>query len=396
MMLECKNLSVFYGQHHALDGVSLRIEPGEIVVILGANGAGKSTLLKAIGGIVQAESGSQILVDGVDITNFRAHEVVETGLALVPEGRGIFGELTVLENLTLGAFPDRAKNSESGNLDRILTLFPILHERKNQIVRTMSGGEQQMVAVGRAMMSAPSILMLDEPSLGLSPILCSELFKTLEEVRKTGVGILLVEQNAKQSLAIADRGYVLEVGRIVGEDEADNLMNDPAVQQAYLGGSDGTPVSGQPKVHDITEEEPSAEPALIGSAQDYAIRVQPNSRPDIASSRIQSDEISALVNRAVEVETSQQQANGAVNRPLSSTPAPKAGEPLKRVLEEIEQSARDARLKNRPSENNVTDAGAGDIETPIRPVIEVYRKPRIEVYKRRKSKTGDIMVKVKR
>ncbi len=394
-MLECKNLSVFYGQHHALDGVSVRIEPGEIVVILGANGAGKSTLLKAIGGIVQAESGSQILVNDVDITSFPAHEVVETGLALVPEGRGIFGELTVLENLKLGAFPVRAKDSEGRNLDRILTLFPKLHERRNQIVRTMSGGEQQMVAIGRAMMSAPSILMLDEPSLGLSPILCSELFKTLEEVRKTGVGILLVEQNAKQSLAIADRGYLLEVGRIVGEDEADKLVNDPAVQQAYLGGSASTSVSGQPNVREMEKEEQYPDQPLTGPAQDYAIRVQPRSRSEIASRQIQPDEISALVNRAVEVEASQQETRSTKNRVPSSGTVPKTSEPLKRVLEEIEQSARDARLKVERYENTNSDVPAGG-ENAIQPVIEVYRKPRIEIYERRRSKTGEKMVKVKR
>ena len=235
-MLECRNLSVFYGQHHALDKISIHIHPGEIVVILGANGAGKSSLLKAIAGMIPTVDGSEVNMDGADISDLPAHLIVETGLALVPEGRGIFGDLTVLENLKLGAFPERADAAEKVNLERVLSLFPKLNERKNQIARTMSGGEQQMVAIGRALMSAPSILMLDEPSLGLSPILCSELFKTLEEVRGTGVGILLVEQNAKQSLAISNRGYLLEVGRITGEDKADRLMNDPAVQKAYLGG----------------------------------------------------------------------------------------------------------------------------------------------------------------
>ena len=235
-MLECKNLSVFYGQHHALDQVSVSTAPGEIVVILGANGAGKSSLLKAIAGIVHAEAGSEIRMDGVGLAGMPAYKVVETGLALVPEGRGIFGELTVLENLTLGAFPDRADASEAANLRRVLSLFPVLNERKNQIARTMSGGEQQMVAIGRAIMSAPSILMLDEPSLGLSPILSTELFRTLEEVRKTGVGILLVEQNAKQALNIADKGFVLVQGRNAYTDTGAALLADPDVRRAFLGG----------------------------------------------------------------------------------------------------------------------------------------------------------------
>ncbi|MGB8433086.1 MAG: ABC transporter ATP-binding protein [Burkholderiales bacterium] len=235
-MLECRGLSVSYGQHRALDDVAIRIAPGEIVVILGANGAGKSTLLMAIAGLVPSAEGGQILLDGKSIRQLAPHLIVEAGLALVPEGRRIFGDLTVLENLVLGAYADRARSSEKDTLARVFALFPRLAERRRQVARTMSGGEQQMVAIGRAMMSAPSILMLDEPSLGLSPILCSELFKALAEVRKTGAGILLVEQNARQGLAIADRGYLLENGRIVGEGPATALARDPAVQNAYLGG----------------------------------------------------------------------------------------------------------------------------------------------------------------
>jgi branched-chain amino acid transport system ATP-binding protein len=236
-MLECRGLSVSYGRHRALDGVAVRIAPGEIVVILGANGAGKSTLLQAIAGIVAAADSGEIVVDGRSIKNLPPHLIVEAGLALVPEGRRIFGDLTVLENLVLGAYAARAREAEADNLRRVLALFPRLAERRRQIARTMSGGEQQMVAIGRAMMSAPTILMLDEPSLGLSPILCTELFRALAEIRKTGMGILLVEQNARQALAIADRGYLLEGGRIVGEGDASSLARDPAVQQAYLGGA---------------------------------------------------------------------------------------------------------------------------------------------------------------
>ena len=164
-----------------------------------------------------------------------SHDIVEAGLALVPEGRGLFTDLTARENLLLGAYPKRARSNEADNLDRVLTLFPKLAERRAQLVRTMSGGEQQMVAIGRAMMSAPSILLLDEPSLGLAPVLCGELFRSLVRIVETGVGIFLVEQNAKQSLAIADRGYLLDNGHITGADSAAALASDPAVQKAYLG-----------------------------------------------------------------------------------------------------------------------------------------------------------------
>ncbi|ARP97681.1 ABC-type branched-subunit amino acid transport system ATPase component [Pseudorhodoplanes sinuspersici] len=235
-MLEVLNLSVRYGRHQALSGVSTSITKGEVCVILGANGAGKSSLLKAIAGMVKVEPGSEIRMNGDRITGMKAHRIVEKGIALVPEGRGIFGELTVAENLQLGAFPGRARSGESETLTRIYTLFPRLAERKSQIARTMSGGEQQMVAIGRALMSQPDILMLDEPSLGLSPVLTKELFRSLKSIAATGVGILLVEQNARQSLKIADRGYLIEVGCITGEGSAESLMSDPAVINAYLGG----------------------------------------------------------------------------------------------------------------------------------------------------------------
>lgn len=236
-MLEVSNLSVSYGRHRALEGVSVRIEKGEICVVLGANGAGKSTLLKAIAGMVRADPGSTVVMHGKPITALKPHRIVEEGIALVPEGRGIFGDLTVAENLRLGAFAARARADEAETLRRIYALFPRLAERKAQIARTMSGGEQQMVAIGRALMSKPDILMLDEPSLGLSPLLSQELFRALAEVAKTGVGILLVEQNAKQSLKIAERGYLIENGHVTGENTAKALMNDPAVVSAYLGGA---------------------------------------------------------------------------------------------------------------------------------------------------------------
>jgi branched-chain amino acid transport system ATP-binding protein len=237
-MLEVAGLSVRYGLHVALADVALNVGAGEIVVILGANGAGKTTLLKAIGGLVPALPGARVALAGRDLTAMPPHEIVEAGVALVPEGRSLFGELTVAENLLLGAYARRARESEAANRARVLALFPRLSERLAQTARTLSGGEQQMLAIGRGLMSAPDILLLDEPSLGLSPLLCTELFRALVRVRQSGTGILLVEQNVKQSLDIADRAYLIEGGRIVGEGAAAELKNEPAVQRAYLGAAE--------------------------------------------------------------------------------------------------------------------------------------------------------------
>ena len=234
-MLEVHDLSLAYGKHQALRGVSLQVAKGELVVMLGANGAGKSSLLKAIGAMVRPQDGARVLLAGQELMRLPAHQVVEAGLALVPEGRGVFGDLTVRENLQLGAQPRRARALEAQSLARVLDLFPKLAQRMAQTVRTMSGGEQQMVAVGRALMSAPDILLLDEPSLGLSPLMCKELFSALARIRNLGVGVLLVEQNARQSLAIADRGYLLETGLVVGQGTAAELQASPAVRKAYLG-----------------------------------------------------------------------------------------------------------------------------------------------------------------
>ena len=213
-LLEVSNLSVAFGKHTAVDAVNFYLAAGEVVVILGANGAGKSTLLKSLGGMVQPHPGAQVSVQGSGITGVPAHLVVEAGVALVPEGRGIFGELSVRENLLLGGFAKRAREELEQNLGQVFSLFPRLQERQAQIARTMSGGEQQMVAIGRALMSKPKVLMLDEPSLGLSPILSKEVFRAIARVAQSGVGVLLVEQNARLSLAIADRGYVMENGRM--------------------------------------------------------------------------------------------------------------------------------------------------------------------------------------
>jgi vanillin dehydrogenase len=233
-MLEVAGLSVRYGKHLALADAAFCVRRGEIVVLLGANGAGKSSCLKALGGLVAA-AGARIVLDGVELARLPAHAIVERGLVLVPEDRGIFADLDVRENLLLGAYSRRARPKAAASLTKVLALFPRLAERQGQTVRTMSGGEQQMVAIGRALMSDPCVLLLDEPSLGLAPLLCKELFAALARIRGLGVGVLLVEQNARQSLAIADRGYLLENGRIVGEGSAAHLKSEPAVEQVYLG-----------------------------------------------------------------------------------------------------------------------------------------------------------------
>ncbi|MBL6865133.1 MAG: ABC transporter ATP-binding protein [Rhodospirillales bacterium] len=381
-MLECNNLSVFYGQHHALDQVSINIKAQEIVVILGANGAGKSSLLKAIAGIIPSAEGSQVYVDGEDITRLPTHDIVKRGIALVPEGRGIFGDLTVLENLMLGAFLERASGSGSDNLDRVFSLFPKLSERKTQIARTMSGGEQQMVAIARALMSAPTILMLDEPSLGLSPILCSELFKTLEQIRKTGVGILLVEQNAKQSLAIADRGYLLEIGRIIGEDEAELLRNDPSVQKAYLGGAASRVSSSSAKI------EKSIDPPTIATSSDKHIIIPSGlGQRSIETSQIISDDIDKIINHAAE---SQYEYLGS--KMLGRKTQPNASNELNSILSSMEQSARNARIAT--SQKTQLETEIHQSHDQVKPVIEIYKKPKIEVYRRKKTKVGEKMVKL--
>lgn len=235
-MLEVSHLSVRYGKHLALDDVALSVGAAELVVMLGANGAGKSSLLRALGGMLRPQPGARMTLANADLLSLPAHRLVEQGLALVPEGRGVFVDLTVRENLALGALTRHARATEAENLARVLELFPRLAERMGQRVGTMSGGEQQMVAVGRAIMSAPKVLLLDEPSLGLSPLMCQELFRAIEQIRGLGVGILMVEQNVNLSLEIADRGYLIETGRIVGQGSAAQLREDPAVQRAYLGG----------------------------------------------------------------------------------------------------------------------------------------------------------------
>ena len=235
MRLEIKDLHVFYGKIEAIKGVSIVVNQGEIVTLIGANGAGKTTMLKTISGIRPVTSG-QILFDGQEINKIPAHERVELGISQAPEGRGIFPGMTVLENLEMGKFfrKDR-KNEMAEDLDRVYHLFPRLKERAAQAAGTLSGGEQQMLAIGRALMQRPKVLLLDEPSMGLAPMMIQNIFKIITEINNSGTTILLVEQNAQQALQRAHRAYILEVGHVTKEAPAKDLLNDPAVKEAYLG-----------------------------------------------------------------------------------------------------------------------------------------------------------------
>jgi branched-chain amino acid transport system ATP-binding protein len=235
MLLKLENLHVKYGNVEALHGISLEVDEGEIVTILGANGAGKSTTLMAISGLVKVSEGS-ILFRNTPLHTLKAHQVVKCGIAQAPEGRRVFGTLTVNENLNLGAFTATDLAVSQKTLAWIYTLFPRLKERSQQMAGTLSGGEQQMLAIGRALMAAPRILLLDEPSLGLAPILVRTIFETIREINRAGVTVVLVEQNARAALKLAHRGYVMEVGRIVLEDSAEALLSNPEVRNAYLGG----------------------------------------------------------------------------------------------------------------------------------------------------------------
>jgi ABC-type branched-subunit amino acid transport system ATPase component len=234
-MLEVAALSHRYGRHEALHGVTIELRDGEVVAILGANGAGKTTLLNAVAGIIRPSSGS-IRFRGTELVGLPPHRIVALGVAAVPESRHLFGPMSVIENLTLGAFTRRARAGQAATLERVLALFPRLAERGRQAVRSMSGGEQQMVAIGRALMTQPTLLLLDEPSLGLAPILAAELFAVLTRIaRERAMSILMVEQNARRALAMADRAYLLATGRIAGQGDARALAQDPVVARSYLG-----------------------------------------------------------------------------------------------------------------------------------------------------------------
>lgn len=234
-MLEIKNLHVYYGQIHALKGVSFVVRKGEIVTLIGGNGAGKTTTLKTISGLIPLKEG-EILYQGESITGVKAHDLVSQGLVQVPEGRHVFPSMSVQENLDLGAYTRKDKKVVKEDLDKVFHLFPRLKERRQQLAGTLSGGEQQMLAMARALMSSPKLLLLDEPSMGLAPLLVREIFNIVTEINSTGVTILLVEQNANMALSIANRGYVIETGRVVLEGEAASLAANEAVKKAYLGG----------------------------------------------------------------------------------------------------------------------------------------------------------------
>lgn len=232
-ILEVKNLEVYYGVIQAIKGISFEVNPGEIIALIGANGAGKTTTLQTVTGLIPSKSG-QILYDGKDITRLPGHKLVSMGVAHVPEGRRVFAQLTVLQNLNLGAYTRNDKAEIEKNLEMVYSRFPRLKERKNQLAGTLSGGEQQMLAMGRALMSQPKLIVLDEPSMGLSPIYVNEIFDIIQKINEDGVTVLLVEQNAKKALSIADRAYVLETGNIVLSGDAKQLMNDDSVKKAYL------------------------------------------------------------------------------------------------------------------------------------------------------------------
>lgn len=233
-MLEVKDIEVYYGMIQALKGISFEVNEGEVIALIGANGAGKTTTLHTITGLLSSKKGS-VLFEGQDITKVPAHKIVSLGMAHVPEGRRVFAELSVYQNLKMGAYTRKDKDEIAKTLEMVYKRFPRLEERKNQLAGTLSGGEQQMLAMGRALMSHPKIIVMDEPSMGLSPILVNEIFDIIKEVSASGTTVLLVEQNAKKALSIADRAYVLETGKIVLEGDAKELMNDDSIKKAYLG-----------------------------------------------------------------------------------------------------------------------------------------------------------------
>lgn len=233
-MLEIKDLEVHYGLIKAIKGISFDVKEGEVIALIGANGAGKTTILHTVTGLIPSSAGS-ITFEGQDITRMPGHKIVSLGMAHVPEGRRVFSQLTVLQNLKMGAYTRKDKKEIEDTLQMVYRRFPRLEERKNQISGTLSGGEQQMLAMGRALMSHPRIILMDEPSMGLSPILVEEIFSIIRDISAGGTTVLLVEQNAKKALAIADRAYVLETGTIALSGEASVLMNDESVKKAYLG-----------------------------------------------------------------------------------------------------------------------------------------------------------------
>ncbi len=233
-MLEVNNVHTYYGNIHALKGISLTVEEGEIVTLIGGNGAGKSTTLKTISGLLRPREGS-VMLNGEDLGQYKAHEIVAKGVVQVPEGRQVFSALTVMENLEMGAFSRNDRDGIRADIEKVFNIFPRLRERQRQVAGTLSGGEQQMLATARALMAKPKLMLLDEPSMGLAPVLVDSIFDTIKDLHDQGTTILLVEQNARMALQVANRGYVLQTGEVILSDTAERLRENPMVQKAYLG-----------------------------------------------------------------------------------------------------------------------------------------------------------------
>ena len=403
-MLEVQNLSVSYGKHQALENISISVNKGELVVILGANGAGKSTLLKSISGICDGDIKGNILINGSNILGLKPEAIVEKGIALVPEGRAIFEDLNVYENLKLGAFSERAQSKIYDNITLVYDLFPKLKERSNQISRTMSGGEQQMVAIGRAIMSAPNILMLDEPSLGLSPILSKELFNVLGKIRDKGIGVLILEQNAKLSLSVANRGYLFEVGKLVGEDSAKNLINNPDIQSAYLGSKKGklnenkeinsfknttqnsgtfsyiTPsgLNGNKK-NNLSIDKFNIEKLILNAENSAKIKPLYKGSKEFNSPFTEQKFDSVKTNHLNKKIILSEENNNNLNNSKKSK--------IQNLLNDFEEAAYKSRISNKETFNNENKyKNENTLETL--PEIQVFRKSEIQVFKR--DNTGQL------
>ena len=403
-MLEVQNLSVSYGKHQALENISISVNKGELVVILGANGAGKSTLLKSISGICDGDIKGNILINGSNILGLKPEAIVEKGIALVPEGRAIFEDLNVYENLKLGAFSERAQSKIYDNITLVYDLFPKLKERSNQISRTMSGGEQQMVAIGRAIMSAPNILMLDEPSLGLSPILSKELFNVLGKIRDKGIGVLILEQNAKLSLSVANRGYLFEVGKLVGEDSAKNLINNPDIQAAYLGSKKGK-LNENKKINSFKNTNQNSEtfsyisPSGLNGIKKNNLSIDKFNIENLILKAENSAKIKPLFKGSKEFNSpfTEQKIDSVKtnhlskkiilseenNNNLNNSKKSK----IQNLLNDFEEAAYKSRISNKETFNNENKYKNEDTLETL-PEIQVFRKSAIQVFKR--DNTGQL------
>ena len=403
-MLEVQNLSVSYGKHQALENISISVNKGELVVILGANGAGKSTLLKSISGICDGDIKGNILINGSNILGSKPEAIVEKGIALVPEGRAIFEDLNVYENLKLGAFSERAQSKIYDNITLVYDLFPKLKERSNQISRTMSGGEQQMVAIGRAIMSAPNILMLDEPSLGLSPILSKELFNVLGKIRDKGIGVLILEQNAKLSLSVANRGYLFEVGKLVGEDSAKNLINNPDIQSAYLGSKKGK-LNENKEINSFKNTNQNSEtfsyitPSGLNGNEKNNLSIDKFNIEKLILNAENSAKIKPLYKGSKEfnspfteqkidsVKTNHLSKKIILNEENNNNLDNSKKSKIQNLLNDFEEAAYKSRISNKETFNNENKYKNEDTLETL-PEIQVFRKSAIQVFKR--DNTGQL------